>query len=217
MRRSDKFLVWYFVFFTVLAAIAVIPGGTIMVLIATGMFLPFFGLPGFLVALSPTILIYSFFTLSVWFALSLGRRGLWLVIPALISPALVAFTPGYLSRQEAVSFATRMSQNDFVRGPAGKPKTIELIGDSNSGMFVYAQPIGDKNASCNDLCRRLLFNGEAAWVRMTHIPSPYIGKRKGPTWHATYRIEHRDSCPEVAPAGTRSKTPCATGWSPATA
>jgi hypothetical protein len=95
-----------------------------------------------------------------------------------------------------------MSKDDMNRPLAAKPKSIELIGDGTSGMFVYGQTVGDKNASCNEVCRRLLFNGEADWVRMTRTPDIYMSKRSGTTWSVTYHIEHRVSCPQFYPDGT---------------
>ena len=201
MARRHKFLIGYFIFFGVLAAIAVAPGGALTLLILTAIVLPLFGMPGFLAIASPTIMIYSVALLPLWFALNAGRRGLWFIVPALLVPVAVAFAPGYLSRQEAAAVAARMSHYDFARDAAAKPKSIELIADLESGVFVYGQEIGAKNASCNEICRRLLFNGEAVWVRMTRIPSPYMGSRKGTTWRATYRIDRRDSCPQLYPTG----------------
>lgn len=96
-----------------------------------------------------------------------------------------------------------MSKDDFSRPSIAKPRTIELIGDGKSGMFVYGQTVGDEKASCNETCRRLLFNGEADWVRMTRIPDSYMNKRSGPTKSVTYHIEHQESCPQLYPDGTR--------------
>jgi hypothetical protein len=47
-----------------------------------------------------------------------------------------------------------MSKDDMSRPAAPKPKSIELNGDGTSGtsgMFVYVQTVGDKNASCNEV------------------------------------------------------------------
>ena len=95
-----------------------------------------------------------------------------------------------------------MSKDDFSRRSIAKPRTIELIGDGKSGLFVYGQTVGDEKASCNETCRRLLFNGEADWVRMTRIPDLYMNKRSGSIKNVTYHIEHRESCPQLYPDGT---------------
>jgi hypothetical protein len=96
-----------------------------------------------------------------------------------------------------------MSKGDISRPVAVQPKTIELNGDGTSGMFVYGQTIGDQYASCIEVCRRLLFNGEADWVRMTRTPDIYMNKRSGMSRSVTYHVEHRDSCPQLYPDGTR--------------
>src|SRR5204862_6711412 len=98
-------------------------------------------------------------------------------------------------------FGVRASKDDMRRPAATKPRTIELIGDGASGLFVYAQAVGDNNASCNEICRRMLFNGEADWVRMTRTPDIRMNKRSGPTWSITYHIERRPSCPQIHPEG----------------
>jgi hypothetical protein len=56
MRRSTKFLIGYFLFFIGLSAIAMAPGGALVVLLITGMALPLFGLPGLVVIAAPTSL-----------------------------------------------------------------------------------------------------------------------------------------------------------------
>lgn len=202
MRRRHKFLIVYFLLFGAMSAVAMIPGATLMVLIFTAMALPMFGIPGFLVAASPTILLYSFSLLPLWFCAIVPRIWPWLLGPALLIPVALAIAPGIISREETNAFAARMSASDFARPAAAKPKTIELVGDDISGVFVYGQTIGEPNASCNDICRRLLFGGEVEWVRMTQVQRQNAGTRLVAARSATYRIEQRDSCPQVYPNGT---------------
>jgi hypothetical protein len=95
-----------------------------------------------------------------------------------------------------------MSADDISRSVATKPRSIELIGDRTSGMFVDRQMVGDKSAACNEICRRLMFNGEADWVRMTATPDIDTRQPGTKARSVTYRIEHRESCPELAPEGT---------------
>jgi hypothetical protein len=204
MRRVRKFLTIYFLFFGALSIIAAIPAAALMVLLLTSMALPLFGAPGFLVIASPTILLYSSALVPLWRALAVPGRGIWPIANAAAAgvpiAVAIAIGPGLLSQNEAKQFGARISRDDFSRPATAKPKTIELIGDGTSGMFASA--VGDSYASCNEVCRRLLFNGEADWVRMTRIPDIYLKKRSGTTRSVTYHIEHRDSCPELFPIGT---------------
>jgi len=202
MRRGTKLLICYFVFFGVLSVVALIPEGALFVLLLTAMGLPLFGIPGLLVIASPTILLYSAALIPLWLASSAPRGRIWLVVAAAFIPAAVAFGPGALSRSEARQFAMRMSENDISGPAADKPRSIELIGDGTSGMFVVGPRFGDEHASCNEICRRLLFNGEVDWVRMTRLPDTYMNRRAAQTWHVTYHMEHRESCPQVYPDGT---------------
>ena len=204
MRRVRKFLTIYFLVFGALSILAVIPAVPLMVLLLTSMALPLFGAPGFLIIASPTILLYSSALVPLWRALAVPGRGIWPIANAAAAGVAIAVAiaigPGLLSQNEAKKFGARMSRDDFSRPATAKPKTIELIGDGTSGMFASA--VGDSYASCNEVCRRLLFNGEADWVRMTRIPDIYLKKRSGTTRSVTYHIEHRDSCPEFFPIGT---------------
>jgi hypothetical protein len=202
MWRNRRFIRFYFLFFGALAVIALIPGGTLVVLLITAMALPLFGLPGFLVMASPTILLYSGTLLPLWLALTAPNRRIWRIAAAACIPILVAVAPGLLSRQEARQFRMQSSKDDMNRSAAMNARSVELVGDGISGMFLYGQSVGDKNASCNEICRRLLFNGETDWVRMTRIPDLYMDKRAGATWSVTYHLEYRESCPQLYPAGT---------------
>ncbi len=202
MRRAQKFLTIYFLLFGALSLLAAIPTAALMILLFTSMALPLFGAPGFLVIASPTILLYSTALLPLRFALSAPARPSKLIAAAAGIPIAIAIAigPGSLSQNQARLFGLQVSKDDFSRPAAAKPKSIELIGDFKSGMFVQA--VGDSYASCNEVCRRLLFNGEADWVRVTRIPDTYLNKRSGTTRSVTYHREHRDSCPELFPIGT---------------
>ena len=200
-----KFLTIYFIVFGALSIIAAIPVAALMVLLFTSMALPLFGAPGFLVIASPTILLYSSALVPLWRALAVPDRRIWRIAIAAAAGvpivAAIAIGPGLLSQTEARQFGARMSKGDFSRPVAAKPKSIELIGDFASGMFASGKA-GDAYSPCNEVCRRLLFNGEADWVRMTRIPDIYMKKRSGTTRSVTYHIEHRNSCPELFPTGT---------------
>ena len=207
MRRGRKFLTIYFLVFGVLSVLAMIPAVPLMVLLFTSRALPLSGAPGFLVIASPTILLYSAALVPLWRALAVPGRHRWLNATALAAgvpiAAAIAVGPGFISQNAARLFGLQISKDDFSRPPvAAKPTSIELIGDLNSGMFAHGQTVGDSHAPCNEVCRRLLFNGEADWVRMTRIPDIYMNKRSGTTRSVTYHIEHRASCPELFPIGT---------------
>ena len=207
MRRSSKFLIVYFLFFGALSLIAVIPGGALFLLLITAMGLPLFGAPGFVAIAAPTIVLYSVVLVPLWLALTTPQRSMSVIasaaLLAIVVIPIIAIVPGMLSRHKAAEFAMRMGKDDMSRPAKMQPKRIELIGDGTSGMFVYGQTVGDKDASCNDICRRLLFNGEAEWVRMTRTPDVYMNKRSGKTTSVTYRIERRTSCPQAYPDGTK--------------
>jgi hypothetical protein len=199
--RGEKFLVIYFLFFAALSGIAIMPGGTLFLLIVTGMALPLFGIPGFMAAASPTILLYSASLLPLWAALTRTPRRPWRIVAAVLVPIAVAGGPGLISLTSTALFAERMSRSDFRHQANPQPKTVELIGDGYSGVFAHVEAIGDKYASCNDVCLRLLFNREVEWVRMTRIPVLSLNARSGITSSVTYRIESRESCPMVSAMG----------------
>jgi hypothetical protein len=184
MRR---FLPFYFIFITVLAAIACTHGGTLILLIV------FFPL-GFLTLAAPTILVYSVALIPLGTALAARRRHIALIAATALIPIALAVGPGLLSEREAMDLATRVSAQDFDRPMPSKPRSIELAGDPPSGMWVYGHSVGDKSARCNEICTRLLFNGEADWVRMTAAPG---NGRSKEAQSVTYHIEHRDVCPEL--------------------
>lgn len=204
MRRGRKFLTFYFMVLSGLSVIAIVPTGALFVLLISTMALPLFGVPGFLVIASPTILIYSAALVPLWLALIEPHRRIWQVAaPACLPVAIaIAIGPGLLSRHDATQFATRMGKDDMSRPAAARPRSIELLGDGTAGMFAGAQAVGDAQAPCNEVCRRLLFNGEADWVRMTRIQDIFRRERPGPPASVTYRLVHRDSCPQLYPDGT---------------
>ena len=196
MQDFVRFLQLYFVLFGVLALIALIHGASLMAIVIT---LPLLGAPGFVVAAAPTILLYSIALLPLGIALAAPYRRLWLIPIGLALPAALALGPPLLSRQQATAYVAAISADDLSRPAAAKPGSIELVGDPESGLFGN-EIVGDKQASCNALCRRLLFNGEADWVRMTRASDP--GRRGAENHSATYRLEHRELCPQVYPDTT---------------
>ena len=196
MRRGQKFLIYYFLFFGALSVIAVIPGGALFVLILTGMALPLFGMPGFLVIVSPTILLYSVSLVPLWLALTAPHRRPWRTAIAVLIPVAVAVGPGLVARFQVWSFAQRTNRDDFTNVALGHPKTIEIIADELTEFF--ANGVGDTRVPCGDACRRVLFNQEVEQVRLTKAPAVFRGSRpSAPRFSVSYHIEHRPSCPDL--------------------
>lgn len=183
----QRFLLVYFIAITVLAGIACSQGGALMLMI---MFFPL----GLLAIAAPTMLLYSCALAPLGAALMAPRRHIALIAATTFIPVVLAIGPGLLSGREAKEFATRMSAMDLDRPMASKPRSVELIGDPASGMWVHAHSVGDKAAWCNDICTRLLINGEVDWVRMTTLPDRGRSTR---SQGVVYRVEHREICPEL--------------------
>jgi hypothetical protein len=198
MHFGRKFLKIYFLLFGVLSIIAVIPEGTLVAFLI-GAIVPF-DAPGYLVLASPTILLYSAALVPLWLAVTATRRRIWLIAAAALVPLDIAIGPGLQSQRDATQFVSRISKDDMSSPVAGQPRSIELVGDMASGLFPLQQNSGDLYATCNEICRRLLFNGEAEWVRVTQIPDVYRNRRADRIRSVSYHREHRDSCPDLYPA-----------------
>jgi hypothetical protein len=182
-----RFFLIYFIVITVLAGIACTHGGALILLIV------FFPL-GLLTIAAPTILLYSLALMPLGAVLRAQRSHIALIAAMALIPLTLAAGPGFLSEREAKDFAARMSAQDFERPVASKPRSIELVGEASSGMWIYGHSVGEKAAWCNDICTRLLMNGEVDWVRMTTMPGR--GRSNGPQ-SVIYRVEHREVCPEL--------------------
>ncbi|MBR0851819.1 hypothetical protein JQ543_29060 [Bradyrhizobium diazoefficiens] len=199
MRIPKPYIVSLAVF-GALSAIAAIPNALFWLFIVS---IPLLGAPGFVVLAAPTILIYLLAIAPLVLARTAPNRpvAIGLVAIGLLIPVGIAIVPGWISEQRATEFIARMSADDVSGTADGKPRRIELIGNSASGLFEFNQGIGDKTATCNQICARLLFNGEVDWVRVTRMPDASVLLRKETARSVTYRIEHRDFCPDAAPAG----------------
>jgi hypothetical protein len=193
-----KFLIRYFVVFGVLAALAQVPTFVFLAMVLTS------GIVGFPMIAAATVLLYSAALLPAWnVAVTPGRSGQPIVV-ALLIPIAIAVVPGALSLSELHQEAAHRATEDFTKPAAGRPRSVELIGDEDSGLFVNGA--GDQKAACGDVCRRLLFNREIENVRVTKRSVP---SRNGPAnviGSASYRIERRESCPEAYPEGSRIDT-----------
>jgi hypothetical protein len=198
MNRS---LTYYFLFFGILTLIAFIPGAALMVLIATGMALPLLGAPGWLIMAAPTVLLYSIVAIPLLASLRRPNRQIGHIVLATLLLFAAVIGPHLISQKQVSEFAARMSTHDLIKPGAARPRSIELLGDSESGMF--AQTVTDNRATCNEVCMRLLFNREADWVRMTLIHNINMGRGPRETRSVTYHLEHRETCPEVYPDDKR--------------
>jgi hypothetical protein len=192
-RPGETPLVFYFLFLGVLSAFAQAPYIAIFVAIFTA------GTGLFVLVAAPTILVYSVSLLPIWIALTNRPRWWSTVVFALLFPPALAIAPGLLSQKTVRSLAEQADHDDHSRSSLVKPKTLEVIGDDLSGVFEYGQQIGDGRASCSELCRRLLFNHEIEWVRMSLLPRGLLS----PTHRVTYHVENRPVCPKVYPDGTK--------------
>jgi hypothetical protein len=178
----------FLVIIAILAGIACTQGGA---LILTILILPL----GLLTIAAPTILLYDLVFLPMVLRRNEGKATKYWVLATLAVAAAVATLPGLLTEQAARDFAQRAEAQDFDRPMASKPRSIELIGDASSGMWVHGHSVGDKAARCNEVCTRLLMNGEVDWIRMTDVT--VRGRSRTPQ-SVVYRFEHRDVCPDLA-------------------
>jgi hypothetical protein len=194
MRRGEKYLVAYFLVLGVLSAVALIPGdwGTIVLFLVALVFQA----PGFfIVGFAPTILLYSLAALPLWWSQGRQDRRSWRFTVAACIPVLVAVGPGGISYLGVKQFVTDVSREDMARRAVAKPRSIEFIIDGR--LFKSDETFGNRHAPCDDLCRRLLFNREVDWVRITRKNSLQSGASI-----ATYRIARRDMCLELRPNGS---------------
>jgi hypothetical protein len=195
--RGRKFLIFHFVLFGLLTALAQIPTtGVFLALILT------FGTIGLvMVATAATVLLYSAALLPAWIVAVSPLRSGWRIAATLLIPAAIATVPGALSVGELHLETARVTGDDFSKAARGQPRSIELIGDWFSGL--YGDGAGHQNAPCGDACRRLLFNREVESVRVTTRSLPTRNAPSNVIGSVSYRIERRESCPEAYPEGSR--------------
>ena len=139
---------------------------------------------------SATVLVYSFALLPFYFAATAVKRRLMPIVLTAVIPIIVAVGPALISRQEAQRYYKAVSTDDVSRLAEMKPKTIELEGDLQSGMFPDQSGKNAPIAICNSVCRSLLYNDEVDRVRMKEA----LGEK---TYYVTYRHVHQDACPNL--------------------
>jgi hypothetical protein len=177
-------------YFMMIAAFAVIAAFHVVVTSLLFVFPPL----GLLLIAAPTILLYWLALTPLGLAWKAPRPRIAMIAATALIPVVLAIAPGLLSEHDARNLAAHLSAQDFHRPMTSKPRSIELAGDDSSGIWTYMHSVGDKAAWCNDICKRLLMNGEVDWIRMTTLPSQ--GRSHG-TQSVTYRVEHREVCPEL--------------------
>jgi hypothetical protein len=149
---------------------------------------------GLLLMAAPTILLYSLALIPPGLALKAPRPRIATIAATALIPVVLAIGPGLLSEHDAKDLAAQLSVQDFHRPMTSKPRSIDLAGDDSSGIWTYMHSVGDKAAWCNDICKRLVMNGEVDWIRMTTLRS--LGRSHG-TQSVIYRVEQREVCPEI--------------------
>lgn len=192
MSIGRKILFSYFVALFLLSTIGQTDFGIIVVVLLT------FGHGVPLITGAPTLLVYSIALLPAWFGIIHRPIRGWMIIAGVLLAIGVAVVPGAISQTGGARYAARLASQDFAQTGLAKPRTIELIGDDEWGVFEHGFQIGDKRAPCSELCRILLFNREVVSVRMTKLV------RGAAPQSVSYHLEHRDTCPSPYPTGTSS-------------
>ena len=127
MRRSTKFLIGYFLFFIGLSAIAMAPGGALIVLLITGMALPLFGDAGSRGdRRADRRYLFRQRCCRCGFRSGVPRIRLVLAAVALLVPAAIAIGPGLSRERRRGCSRQQMGKDDMSRPATPKPKSIEL-------------------------------------------------------------------------------------------
>lgn len=175
MHRFEKICLIALLSVTALALVALaIPG-----LVTLGFFLLI--LPGLILAISPAISLYGWLFAAPYAALrSVGLAGWRAALVALLVPLAFGFGRPAPSNAETRANLAMASAGDIrpVR-PLTIAGTVALVRDGRTGGWHK----GDNG--CDDLCLRLLYNGNAKIV--------YLGQRNRPG--LAFTIERRPVCP----------------------
>jgi hypothetical protein len=202
MQRAHIWLISYFGILAGLSLIAQSPVAVGGLGIATG------GVGAYLLIAAPTILLYSVALLPLWFFFSDMRRRWWVLVAVVLLVTVIAMAPGARTHFAAVAHARNVSEGDFAKPAATKPRTIEIVGDHLSGILESSLHRAYPPVLCTEICRRLLLNREVDRVRMTQDVGPAFGQPRQPL-SVVYRFERRESCsivfPESTPGAFRSR------------
>ncbi|HEY2981456.1 MAG TPA: hypothetical protein VGJ22_09770 [Anaerolineales bacterium] len=174
------FLKIYFAVLLAFSAITLFPDLTLMVLLLT------FGL-GLPLVFVPTILLYSIALAPILLLLSAPRR-YWIFLPLMVLPALaLAFLPAELSRRQLRDYLGDQKRSDVTNlAAAERPSVVEFVEEGASGPYGRRE---DLYTPCDEICARLLLNGEVRKVRIKRL------FRDGRRVSLTYWTEMRNECP----------------------
>lgn len=138
-------------------------------------------LPGLILALSPAVALYGWLFAAPYGALRVLGLGWWVaVLPALAGPLLVGFALPERSNAETRAALAAAASNDIRPArPLPIGGTVALVRDGSAGGAHQ------RDNGCDDLCLRLLFNGDAKIV--------YLGQRGLPG--AAFTVERLAVCP----------------------
>ena len=95
-----------------------------------------------LMVIAPTLLVYSFALLPLYFGATARKRHLLFIAAAIPVPLVVAILPGIISQHQAWQYYKMHSIGDIFRSSPTKPKTIELKSDEFAGMYIGGATCG---------------------------------------------------------------------------
>ena len=138
-------------------------------------------LPGLILALSPTVALYGWLFAAPYGVLrALGLRWWIAVLPALAVPLLFGFgLPDGSNAATRAALAVAVSNDIRPARPLPIGGTVALLRDGTTGGWHQ------RDDGCDDLCLRLLFNGDAKIV--------YLAQRGRPG--AAFTVGRRAVCP----------------------
>jgi hypothetical protein len=153
-------------------------------LVTVGFF--FLILPGIILALAPTVFFYLLIFSIAWFALIRQPA------PLGAGAGVVAVAAVALLLPEAMNQAAGRELENPGRRDIHEPGAL-----ARAWRTVALQPMGfSTRAACNDVCRLLLYNGEAERVIVLPPSGPPPARRRPPAPHppVLFRIERAGSC-----------------------
>jgi hypothetical protein len=170
---------WYFGILAALAALSQIRG----VLAIASMLV----LPGIVLIAANTLLFYSVLLLPFFLRPHQMQQKPLKAAIALVPALVLAFGVPLLAQARRDAFIAEQKQNDIDQGrPADKVRTI---------AFAVART---SDLECNDLCQRLLYNGEVEKVVKAYFDNSAL---QGTPQTVAYRVEKKTSC-DTGPGST---------------
>ena len=171
---------WYFGILIVLVLLSQIP-----LLVIMGLFL--FIVPGLVLILSNTVLLYSVLLLPLYAVRHSLRRHPFVALSALVPLAAVAILLPQYSQLRLDKFVATQTSEDFDRRKPITVKTLAL----GTNLHSWSSHRSNARTVCPEICQRLLFNREVEkiiMVRWGTRPS------NNPPARTAYWIERKKSC-----------------------